>query len=274
MMEFKQQPIRQRQTIGEQLHHARQSSGYSLEYISERLKIAKRYLVALEGGRYNDMPSPVYIKNFLRRYSRALGIEWEDIADLYEQEISVYQKDIPQPLVDQKIPSIQKKRKKSTEVIAHQRRPLEIPQLFKFGAVGFIIVLFVVYFGWELVRLVTPPNLVIIHPEVDLVVNSQKINVVGLTEPEAIVEINGQRVSVEPDGTFAEEVFLNEGLNTLRVTARSKRSRERIVVQNVLYDFENDPDRVQFQDINFNSTGSEEAEENSIELEGENTDIP
>ncbi len=243
MTTFKQQPIRQRQTIGERLRASRQMQERSVAEIAEKLKIAERYLDALERGRYNDMPSPVYIKNFLKRYAQELGLAWDRLEEQFTQEIGVYKSEAPIASVNQKEPKIRSRRESSSGGVSHQRKALELPRLLKLGAAGIVVLLVAIYFSWEIVQLLSPPDLTVLNPASDEILTTQKITVVGLTEPEAIVEINGQAVPVEPDGSFSDEVFLHEGLNAIQVSTRSKRSRARAVIRNVLYDAANDPDR-------------------------------
>ncbi|PIW36675.1 MAG: hypothetical protein COW24_03880 [Candidatus Kerfeldbacteria bacterium CG15_BIG_FIL_POST_REV_8_21_14_020_45_12] len=243
MATFKQQPIRQRQTIGEQLRSARQSREIVRKDLAQKLRISDRYLDALERGRYNDMPSPVYIKNFLKRYAAALGMSWEKIEGQFLQEMNVYRRQGPAASVDKKKPQIKSQKPISSGSGAHQRKALEIPGLLKIGVVGIVVTVMVVYFAWEIIRLLSPPDLIISSPSADEIVITQKIIVEGMTEPEAIVEINSQGAPVDPQGHFAEEVFLHEGLNSIQITARSKQSRARGVIRNIYYNAEADSDR-------------------------------
>jgi transcriptional regulator with XRE-family HTH domain len=240
MSTFRQQPLRTQQTIGEQLHAARQAKGLSLAELSARLKISERYLEALERGRYNDLPSPVYIKNYLRAFAKAVGIDWEKLAEKFASEITVYQQKVV-PKHEEAAPQLRSRRAATSHrpaggARATHQRALEIPRLVKIGVAGIVVLLVVLYFGWGLAQFLSPPDLVVSEPAGDLIVTDQKLTVRGSTEPEAIVEINGQPIAVDPDGTFVEEVFLHPGLNTLRITAQSQQSQERVILRNVLYD--------------------------------------
>ena len=61
-------------SVGEQLRKMRQSKGLSLEQAFEDTRIAPTYLQALEEGRWEDLPSQVQGKGFLRLYASFLGI--------------------------------------------------------------------------------------------------------------------------------------------------------------------------------------------------------
>lgn len=241
--EFKRQPILQYHTIGERLRAARQGQRLQLNDLGAELKINPQHLRALEEGRYNDFSSPVYIKNYLRRYTQRLGIAWSTVADQYEQEIRVFHA-TPSPVVSQQRPKGRARgseqhrgaeRRHSASGVFNARA-LMIPRLFKMGIAGMVALLLVVYFVLQVVQFLSPPPLTVIAPATDVIATDRKIQVSGTTDPEMIVEINGQRASVQPNGDFTETVFLHDGLNTLRITARSKRSQERVVVRNVLVD--------------------------------------
>jgi hypothetical protein len=156
-------------------------------------------------------------------------LQWKQIEPLYEQEVGVYGTHTS----DQPLERAKKSRR--DQVGVYQQAPLVIPKLLKFGAIGMVILLVVIYFVWEMVQFLSPPELVILSPDHDSIVSTRDLEVTGKTSPGALVEINGQVVSIEPDGHFAERVYLTEGLNTLRVSAHSKRSKEHVEIRHVLY---------------------------------------
>lgn len=61
--------------LGEHLSQARKSSELGLNEVSERLRIHKTYLAALESGDWSALPEEVYAIGFLRQYSALLGLD-------------------------------------------------------------------------------------------------------------------------------------------------------------------------------------------------------
>ncbi|MBE0465861.1 MAG: helix-turn-helix domain-containing protein [Candidatus Desulforudis sp.] len=61
--------------LGEVLKKAREAKDLSLDAVEEETKIRKKYLVALENNEYEILPGRVYVKAFLRTYSRFLGLD-------------------------------------------------------------------------------------------------------------------------------------------------------------------------------------------------------
>jgi len=69
--------------IGEQLRNQRKARGISLIEVSEHTKIGKKYLEALEEGRYDLLPCETYIRGFLRAYAKYLELDDEWLIDQY-----------------------------------------------------------------------------------------------------------------------------------------------------------------------------------------------
>jgi len=62
----------------------RESLGLSLKDIFHRTRININYLQAIENEEFNLLPEPVYTKNFIKTYARALGIDAKDLIARYD----------------------------------------------------------------------------------------------------------------------------------------------------------------------------------------------
>ena len=78
--------VKNRETLGKYLQEARDSKGITLRLAEKKLHIRKAYLEALEAGDYDNIPSEVYIRGFLRSYAKFLGLPVEQCVRLYEKE--------------------------------------------------------------------------------------------------------------------------------------------------------------------------------------------
>lgn len=67
------------QDTGNQLRRAREEIGLSLEELSSRTLIAKKYLSALEEGRTDLFPGEVYFKGALRKYAEEVGLNVDSL---------------------------------------------------------------------------------------------------------------------------------------------------------------------------------------------------
>ncbi|MBU1741430.1 MAG: helix-turn-helix domain-containing protein, partial [Proteobacteria bacterium] len=61
--------------FGAALRKMRRSRNRSLEELSGELRIPRRYLEAIEADDYDQLPPEVYVRGFVRAYSRALELD-------------------------------------------------------------------------------------------------------------------------------------------------------------------------------------------------------
>lgn len=74
-------------TPGEVLVAAREKASLSLEQIAESTRIAPNMLRAIELDEYHKIIGDLYVKSFLRSYAQAVGLEAEEIIELYQAYI-------------------------------------------------------------------------------------------------------------------------------------------------------------------------------------------
>lgn len=75
------------QEIPSELKNMREARGLSLKSIFETTRVGLVNLTAVENGDYNRLPPPVYARNFIRKYARAVGIDEKPILDRYEKHL-------------------------------------------------------------------------------------------------------------------------------------------------------------------------------------------
>lgn len=83
--------------LGELLRKARMERGTSLEELQESTKIRKRYLEAIEEGKYDVLPGNFYARAFIKQYSEAVGLNPDELLKLYAAEIPAAD---PEPAVE------------------------------------------------------------------------------------------------------------------------------------------------------------------------------
>jgi len=79
------------QTVGELLRDERGKKGLSLKDIENAISIRTLYINAIEEGNYNLVPGEVYLKGFIRNYANYLGLNGQEMVDLYRS----FQQPIP-----------------------------------------------------------------------------------------------------------------------------------------------------------------------------------
>jgi cytoskeleton protein RodZ len=73
-------------TVGETLSAERRRQGKSIADAVGGTKIRGRLLEALEEGRYDDLPSPAYVKGYIQSYARYLEIPAESLLEQFKHE--------------------------------------------------------------------------------------------------------------------------------------------------------------------------------------------
>ena len=68
-----------------ELKKLREARGLSLRAIFETTRVGLVNLTAVENGDYNRLPPPVYARDFIRKYARAIGTDEKPILDRYEK---------------------------------------------------------------------------------------------------------------------------------------------------------------------------------------------
>ncbi|PZV04627.1 MAG: hypothetical protein DCF32_12075 [Leptolyngbya sp.] len=72
--------IEQLQSIGAYLRQVRQEQGLAIDMLANQIFIRPALLKALESGHEAELPEPVFIQGFIRRYAEALGLDGQTIA--------------------------------------------------------------------------------------------------------------------------------------------------------------------------------------------------
>lgn len=71
--------------VGAKLRDARVARGLSLEDIAGITKVPRSMLQLLETDAFNRMPAPVFVRGFIRAFSKVVGIDPNPIVRAYEQ---------------------------------------------------------------------------------------------------------------------------------------------------------------------------------------------
>lgn len=80
--------------LGGRLAAARETRGLTLANVARNLRLSAATLQALESGRYEDLPEPIYVRGYLRAYGRLLGMDEEVLVAEYERLLST-----PEPVL-------------------------------------------------------------------------------------------------------------------------------------------------------------------------------
>ncbi|HRD68664.1 MAG TPA: helix-turn-helix domain-containing protein [Legionella sp.] len=71
---------------GIQLSTIRQQKGYTIEYVASKLHLRVRIIELIENGEFNLLPEPVFVKGYLRAYSKLLGVSAEPFLSIFDAQ--------------------------------------------------------------------------------------------------------------------------------------------------------------------------------------------
>lgn len=71
--------------IGATLEQAREKSGYSLEEMAEITNINMNYLQLLEKNQFEEISNDLYVRIFLKKYGKSLGLDYEALLAVYDR---------------------------------------------------------------------------------------------------------------------------------------------------------------------------------------------
>jgi cytoskeletal protein RodZ len=213
----------QTKTIGDILREEREYHRLSLTEMASRTRIRQEYLEALEKNQYHKLPAATFVKGYIKTYGTTFGFDYRPLVALLRRDYkeSARGKLVPREFIK---PVLKKQ---------HFWTPVTY-LLFSLVAVFGALIL---YIGFQWYSLQRPPELVVDSPAAGAIVSAQ-VSVTGRTEPDAILSINAQPVSLESNGSFKTEVFLTrEGTNTITIQATDRQGKSNVQQRTVSVEF-------------------------------------
>jgi transcriptional regulator with XRE-family HTH domain len=218
-MSFFIRNLKEEEGLGKKIRALRKHKNITLNEAAGQTKIQKKYLEAMETGRYDRLPEPIYAKNFLRRYISFLGGDTDYFVARFEEEV------------------------KKCDLLAPHRLLAQRPRAFAFFAPHrlwkIVIGLFLVsalffYLGWQINQLAAPPEITVFEPADGVEVTQAVITISGAVNREAEIFINNNTVIPDTGGNFTTEVALERGLNIITIEAKTRHSKKAVVYRKVV----------------------------------------
>ncbi|MFC1790145.1 helix-turn-helix domain-containing protein [Patescibacteria group bacterium] len=206
-------------TVGEILTIARKKKGIALSAVAEKTKIRAKYLQAIEKNDFSRLPAYSTAYGFIQNYARFLRISSQPVLAVFRRDYKVEKKGkiVPRGLLEPLVNSQPK-------------------LIFSKGRLGIIIIfiLFIIgYLGYQFFSLRKGPFLEVKIPKQSETVISETIDIVGKTDPEATLRVNGELASLSAQGEFTFPVNLNVGKNLIIIEAINRLERKTRVISEV-----------------------------------------
>jgi transcriptional regulator with XRE-family HTH domain len=240
-------------TLGEKLKKIRSERRIGLSDISRFTKIQLKYLENIEEGLYENLPSDVYVKGFLKSYAKFLGVNGESLIRLYQKERG-----------------IKRSLDKNGNNCIKQPEFLNIspwvfgPKAMIFLSLAILILAGFFYVYKELGSFANNPKLVILAPEPNATTTNDFITIEGKVEKDAKLFINDQIVIIDDEGGFKENITLQVGTNFINVRCLNRFGKETSETLTVHSDLQKE---ISEESVNEENNTIQEALGQKIELE-------
>lgn len=221
MVKFISKPIITTQTIGERLTKTRQGSALSLSLVARRIGVKENYLVAIEAGRYNELPGDIYALEFVKAYARLLRLNERDVIREYLAERAAGSGAVKAQAASDR------KRERWADRVREYQAGLAKCLVALAGLTVVAVGLNFVRGAWQ------PPRLEVFSPTAYYETIGSLVVLSGQTAPGSSLFINNESVFVDERGAFNETVNGPAGVSLFKITARDSAGRERVVYRTV-----------------------------------------
>lgn len=129
-----------KKTIGEVLRLARINQGLSLEELQRKTDIQLDMLEALESDDFDKLPSPFYVRSFLRKYAWAVELDESIVLDAYDSGSMITYEEVDVDEIE-----LSGRRRSN-------RKKRSLLPLFYFVLFSLSILVFVTYYVWTYIQ--------------------------------------------------------------------------------------------------------------------------
>lgn len=207
------------QTLGEKLKAVRREANFTLSEMEKKTKIRRQFLQAIETGEYDKLPAPIYARNYLKVYVRALGADETYFLNQFEIECGTcdFIKNARLPL----------RRTRALQFLVASR-------LIKIGMFSLLALAVMIYIGTQLRSITAPPDLLVYEPNDGFSTSEAIIKVTGHAEDDTQVQVNGVNALLSQTGFFEMNIALERGLNVIEIKSTKRYSKPAIEYRRVV----------------------------------------
>jgi cytoskeletal protein RodZ len=208
-------------TAGSILKEARAAKNITLAQAETATKIRLKFLQAIESDDYTVLPSLSYAKGFVKNYSEYLGLDSGIVLAFFRRQTAEVTRSSLLP-------------KRVSESLNKSWFQLT-PGKFLATILITLVLIFLGYLGLQYRKLNQPPGLSVDAPTNQLVVHERRLDILGKTDSDATVTVNGVNVVVRDDGNFFDQIPLESGVNKITIIATSRFGKTAKIVREVGY---------------------------------------
>lgn len=194
-------------TTGKLLQKERERKGLTLEDVERATRIRKKSLIDIEAGNFKKFASKTYVLGVIHSYGDFLDLNVDKLTAFFRRE---YERS-DESQFKQRVPK--------EKLTSNRKRVFSL-------IIALVVIFFGVYFTYQLKIYLTPPHVTILSPKKTTYKNEQKIELVGRTEKEATVMVNGDRVYTDANNIFRTFVPLAQKENVVLIEVTGANGRK------------------------------------------------
>lgn len=220
---FSTKKIKSEKTVGETLKYTRKKKGLSIAEAEIGTKVRAKYLTAVETGDWSKFSDDVYLRGFISAYAKYLELDVESIMAAYE---------------DENLLCIRNKKcgnRISYNQSVKNHGVLITPRILTYFGLIIFVLSMSSYIMFQLFKFAGNPNLDIMSPENNIVVEADSTDLTGITDIDTAIVVNNESVPVTNDGHFQLKLKLHRGINVVKVEAVNKAKKETSKVFTIEY---------------------------------------
>ena len=205
--------------FGRLIKNRRYDKDWSISFCARRLKVKPEHLRAIEHNHRDQLPANINPIKIVADYLQMLGFSAKEATPIInhwrngdqQQENDVFSRHL-----------------------IRKRDLWSYPHIVRNILIVLAIAVVAIYIIFSVKNIVAPPKLMVTSPASDLVTKEKQISIVGYTEPEVQLEINGETLLSDRSGNFNQLINLRSGINNLSVTAVKKYGGQTTVVRQIM----------------------------------------
>lgn len=191
--------------VSDLLREERENKNLSLDEIEKTTKIKKEFLIAIEEGKFNNLPSESYAMGFVKNYAEVLGIPPGKVAPLFRREYLSKKVQV--------VPEFRKTQHKFNKKLLFNS---------KFIVLFSALLIVFVYVAIQYSSLLFGPKLSVSSPKDNAVIKSNIVEVSGNTDQYATVTVDDDEAYVTVQGNFKKSLYVFEGDKTINIVAKNR----------------------------------------------------
>lgn len=197
-------------TAGHILRKRREETRKSLSRVSQETKIQERFLRFIESDDYSKFDSGVFVSGFIKIYADYLDLDVDKVLALYRR-------------TSKEQPKKKAVRDKKEINIKELLTPLNIA----IAVISVAVITSLSYFNYQFNEFRKEPEIQIISPANESTVESETVSVLGVSDANSEVTLNGEKVDLKDDGSFEVDLKLEEGENLITILAKNSHNSEK-----------------------------------------------